>query len=237
MRHSLDDQINARMVELAAYSSWYPQFVFGSPMKSELALSLPQNWISVCSGRKLDERIENGRALTHWSSAKDVDIVILASPDYKLKSIRESNISLDIYSTQMPEQFIANEGRQIAGVLALYTSILGETNIPNGIVKHVYSPKRKGQAKAGFSRPGLIVTSEGLTLEALAQDPGFSLFQPIAHEVAHYFRKNPQWQTETAQRAGADRWTRGRIPTPKANLIDGIRQPSIRARGEPAVRA
>jgi len=44
-RHSLDDQINSRMVELAGYSSWYPQFVFGKQRKVELAVSLPQNWI------------------------------------------------------------------------------------------------------------------------------------------------------------------------------------------------
>jgi hypothetical protein len=156
-------------------------------MKSEIVLSLPQNWISVCSGRNLDEHIENGRAITRWSSLKDVDIVILASPSYKLKSIREQNINLDIYSTQMPDQFIAKEGEQIASVLTLYHAIYGETNIPNGTVKHVYSPKQKGQGFAGFARPGLIVTSEGRTLESLKQDPGFSLFQGIAHEVGHYW--------------------------------------------------
>ncbi|MGA3344417.1 MAG: M1 family aminopeptidase [Terracidiphilus sp.] len=187
MRRSLDDQINSRMVELAVYSTWYPEFVFGSPIKSELTLSLPHDWIPVCSGRKLDDRIDSGRAITRWSSPKDVDIVILASPNYKLKSIRKPDITLDTYSTQMPEPFIAKEGKQISGVLKLYSTLYGPTNIPNGIVKHVYSPKRKGQALAGFARPGLIVTSEGRTLESLAQDPGFSLFQGIAHEVGHYW--------------------------------------------------
>jgi aminopeptidase N len=33
----------------------------------------------------------------------------------------------------------------------------------------------------------MIVTSEGLTLEALADDPQFSLFQDIAHEIAHFW--------------------------------------------------
>ncbi len=187
MRHSLDDQINARMVELAFYSSWYPQFVFGAPIKSEVALSLPQNWIAVCSGKKFDDHVENGRDITRWSALKDVDIVLLASPDYKLKTIHESNINLEIYSTQMPDQFLAKEGEKISGVLNLYTSIYGQTSIPNGVVKHVYSPKRKGQALAGFARPGLIVTSEGRTLDSLAQDPGFSLFQGIAHEIGHYW--------------------------------------------------
>jgi hypothetical protein len=31
-----------------------------------------------------------------------------------------------------------------------------------------------------------MVTSEGLTMEELALDPKFSLFQGIAHEIGHY---------------------------------------------------
>ncbi len=194
MRHSMDDQINSRMVELAFYSSWFPQFAFGQPVKSEVTLSLPQNWISICSGKKTEERTAAGRALTHWSSAKDVDIVILASPDYKLTRLQESGVAIEIYDTQMPEPFIHQDGEQIASVLRLYTAKLGETNVPNGVVRHVYSPKRKGQGRAGFARPGLIVTSEGRTLEGLANDPNFSLFQGVAHEVAHYW-----WNFGTGQ--------------------------------------
>jgi len=186
-RHSLDDQINARMVELAGYSSWYPQFVFGQPLEVELSLSLPQGWTSICSGKKVGEQLQKDRLLTRWSSPKDTDILILASPNYKETSIHESCVNLEIYYTQMPERFIEQEGVQILDVLKLYSARLGETNIPGGTVKHVYSPKRKGQGKAGIARPGLIVTSEGLTLEALARDPKFSLFQGLAHEIGHYW--------------------------------------------------
>lgn len=81
---SMDDQINARMVELATYSSWYPEFsVFGQPIQVDLQLALPEGWTAVCSGRKLSERSENGRSVTHWLSAKDTDIVVAAAPDYK----------------------------------------------------------------------------------------------------------------------------------------------------------
>jgi hypothetical protein len=186
-RHSLDDQINSRMVELASYSSWYPQFAFGQPLSIQLTLSLPHNWTAICSGRKLESRVEAGRALTRWSSPKDIDIVVVAAPNFREKSFHESGVNLEIYYTQMPERFIGQEAAQIASVLKLYSARLGETNIPNGTVKHVYSPKRKGQGKAGFARPGMIVTSEGLILEALARDPNFSLFQGIAHELAHYW--------------------------------------------------
>jgi hypothetical protein len=106
---------------------------------------------------------------------------------WNTKSVRQSGVDIEIYHTQMPEEFIEREVRQIAGVMKLYTDRLGETNIPAGTVKHVYSPKRKGQGMAGIGRPGMIVTSEGLTLESLAKDPKFSLFQGIAHEIGHFW--------------------------------------------------
>ena len=187
-KHALDDQINSRLVELANYSSWYPQFfVMGHPLQVQLELSLPQGWIAVCSGKKLDDRAKDGRAFTRWSSPKDTDILIAASPNYKQRSARLSDATIEIYYTRMPEDFIESEVRQIADVMTLFTDRLGETTIPAGTIKHVYSPKRKGQGRAGISRPGMIVTSEGLTLEALANDPQFSLFQDIAHEIAHFW--------------------------------------------------
>jgi hypothetical protein len=71
----------------------------------------------------------------------------------------------------MPDTFVESEMRQVADVMKLFTDRLGETTIPAGTIKHVYSPKRKGQGRAGIARPGMIVTSEGLTLKELANDP------------------------------------------------------------------
>jgi len=184
---AMDDQVNSRMIELACYSSWYPQFVLGEMIEVRMELSLPQGWIAICSGKKLDERTSAGRVVTRWFSAKDLDPLIAASPSYKKLSIRQSGVEIELYYTQMPEKFLEQEARQVADVVKLYSGRLGETNIPGGTIRHVYSPKRKGQGKAGIARPGLIVTSEGLTMESLAQDPHFSLFQPIAHEIAHFW--------------------------------------------------
>ena len=184
---AMDDQVNSRMIELACYSSWYPQFVLGELVEVRMELSLPQGWTAICSGKKLDERTAAGRVVTRWFSAKDLDALIAASPSYKIKSVRESGVEIEVYYTKMPEKFLEGEARQIADVVRLYIGYLGETNIPGGTIRHVYSPKRKGQGKAGIARPGLIVTSEGLTLESLARDPHFSLFQPIAHEIAHFW--------------------------------------------------
>lgn len=187
-KQAMDDQINSRLVELAYYSSWYPQFlVFGRPIEIALEVSLPRGWIAICSRKKLEDGVKDGQAITRWSSAKDTDILITASPKYKRKSVPLPGGEIEIYYTELPEKFVETEGQQIAEVMNLFTDGLGPTTIPSGSVKHVFSPKRKGQGRAGISRPGMIVTSEGVVLEELAKDPKFSLFQDIAHEIGHFW--------------------------------------------------
>ena len=185
---AMDDQINAHLVDLSGFSSWYPQFSFGgAKVAADFEVSLPQGWIAMGSGQKLAERVSAGRSITRWFSPKDLDLMIVASPDFKKKAFRQAGVDIEIYYTRMPEKFIDTEGGQIASVVKLYTDLLGETVIPGGTVRHVYAPLRNGQGKAGTARPGLIVTSEGVTLDSLASDPHFSLFQPIAHEIAHFW--------------------------------------------------
>jgi hypothetical protein len=186
-KKAMDDQINAHLVELASHSSWYPQFPWGTPLQVQLALSLPRSWRAVCSGKKLEEQVKGRHAITRWVSPRDIDILILAAPNFRKKVARQSGIDIEIYHTQMPEAFIDTGLQQIADAVGFYTVRLGETNIPAGTVKQVYSPKRKGQGMAGIARPGMIVTSEGRTLDSLANDPNFSLFQGIAHEIAHFW--------------------------------------------------
>ncbi len=187
-KQALDDQINSRLVELANYSVWYPQFfVYGHPIATRLEVSLPKGWIAICSGKKLDDREQDGRTVTRWSSAQDTDILITAAPNYKRKLIPAPDGQIEIYNTQLSDEFIDRDGGEIAAVVNLLTEELGSTTIPSGSVKHVFSPKRKGQGRAGIARPGMIVTSEGRVLEELANDPKFSLLQDVAHEIAHFW--------------------------------------------------
>jgi hypothetical protein len=187
-KQAMDDQINSRLVELASYSSWYPQFfVFGHPIETRLEVSLPKEWIAICSGKKLDEREQDGRTVTRWASVWDTDILITAAQNFKGKVIPLSDGQIDIYYTQLPEKFIDREGGEIAAVMAFFTQELGNTTIPSDAIKLVFSPKRKGQGRAGIARPGMIVTSEGLMMEALAKDPKFSLLQDLAHEIGHFW--------------------------------------------------
>jgi Peptidase family M1 domain len=187
-KQAMDDQVNSRLVELANYSSWYPQFfVFGRRIESALEVSLPKSWLAICSGKKLDEREEDGRTVTRWSSAQDTDILITAAPNFKGVVMPLADGQIAVYYTQLPEGFIDRDAGEIAAVMNLFTAGLGSTTIPSGIVKHVFSPMRKGQGRAGIARPGMIVTSEGRVLEELAKDPKYSLLQDVSHEIAHFW--------------------------------------------------
>jgi hypothetical protein len=187
-KQAMDDQINLRLVELANYSSWYPQFfVYGRPIETKLEVSFPKGWLAICSGKKLDEHEKDGRTMTRWSSAQDTDILITAAPNFKGKVIPLADGQIDIYYTQLPEGFIDRDGGEIEAVVNLLTGGLGSTTIPSGAVKHVFSPMHKGQGRAGIARPGMIVTSEGRMLEELAKDPKFSLLQDVAHEIGHFW--------------------------------------------------
>jgi hypothetical protein len=187
-KQAMDDQVNSRLVELANYSSWYPQFfAFGHPIETTLAVSVPKGWLAICSGRKLDDREESGRTVTRWSSPSDTDALITAAPNYKGKVIPLADGQIAIYYTQLSQEFIDREGEEIARLMNLFTQGLGSTTIPSGTIKLVFSPKRKGQGRAGIARPGMIVTSEGRMQEELSKDPKFSLLQDLAHEIAHFW--------------------------------------------------
>ena len=189
---ALDDQINPRMIELATYSCWYPQFSFGVRFETDLVLSLPEGWNCVCSGEKVNEWKEMNRKLSRWVSRNDIDIVIVGSPQLKMRAYQGSQINIQLYHTQMPGRFLESEIRQIEKIVNLYTKLLGPAAIPSGAIKHVFSPKRKGQGS--IARPGMVVTSEGCVLDELDKDPDFSLFYGMAHEIAHFW-----WNFGSAQ--------------------------------------
>ena len=207
-KFAMDDQINTRLVELANYSAWYPQFeTMGRPIQSKLEVSLPKGWTPICSGAKIAEQEREERVVTRWASPRDIDIVIAAAPNYKKKLVSLPGGQLEIYYTQLPQQFVDREGAEIASVMNLFTQKLGESSFSSGTIKHVFSPKRKGQGRAGIARPGMIVTSEGRVLEQLQQNPDFSLFQDIAHEIAHFWWNFGAGQGDWINEASAEYWS------------------------------
>jgi aminopeptidase N len=187
------------MVELACYSCWYPFFEFGNKFDIDLEVTLPQSWRCVCSGNKVETHQHNGRSLSRWEAKKDIDIVIVASPKLKQKTVKSSVADIDIYFTQLPDEYITREAEDIEKSLRLFTEILGNPRVSANAIKHVYSPKRRGQGS--FSRTGMIVSSEGRILEELTKNPHVSFLHGLAHEMAHFWwnfgRDQGDWINET----------------------------------------
>jgi hypothetical protein len=184
-RFGLDDVIDSERVELASYSNWYPFWYYGVHFDFEMELSLPEDWIAVCSGDKGREETVEERKVTFWSGTRANDIVILASPDFKTASIENDRAAIEIYYTELPEEYILGEAEGLEKTLNLFTEILGPPPGQSNVFRYVYSPKEFGQG--GYSRPGLVVASEGRMLRALKEDPELTTLRGNAHEMAHFW--------------------------------------------------
>jgi hypothetical protein len=184
---AMDDQINSNLGQLASYSSWYPQFFpFGHPLSYDLEVSVPSGWIAVSAGAKSEEKSSTG-VTTRWVSPRNIDIVISASPAFRIVTGQAGDIAIAVYHTEMPDAVIAREVSGLSSMMELFTGILGETSVPGNTIRHVYAPMKHGQGRAGIARQGIIVTSEGRVKDTLAVHPQATLFQDIAHEVAHFW--------------------------------------------------
>jgi hypothetical protein len=204
-QRGMDDQVNMRLVELASYSSWYPRFfAFGRTLAIEMEVSLPKGWTAVSAGAMREVPARDGRAVTHWKSPRNIDIVISAAPNFRKTEGRAAQAAIEIYDTQMPAELIAREAADLSAVMNLFARRLGETEVPGGTVRHVYTPMVHGMGRAGIARLGLIVTSEGRVKEARAKNPDYSLFQDIAHEIGHFWWNFGKGQGDWINEASAE---------------------------------
>jgi hypothetical protein len=178
----LDDEISPQRVELSLYSAWYPSFGFGERYNSELTIrSLPENWKIACIGQEQQESESGFTCLGQGVN----DLVIVASPDFKIESLDTPGGEVIVYHTDLPESFVVRESQTAGQALAFFSGVLGEPPPTYRVLKNVYSPRKLGQG--GFARVGMTVFSEGRTLEQLAQNPLASILKGSAHESGHFW--------------------------------------------------
>jgi len=178
-----DDSAGPDRVELALYSSWYPFFAFGPTFSVEMDVALPRGWVVTCLGREVNRRELQDEATTRWKAQSVNDVLIIASPRFRSMDVETAAGRVQILHTRLPEHYLRREAQETEQTLLLFGKILGDTT-GNQLVRHVYSPRNWGQ---GFSRPGMIVMSEGRVLMALAEDSDASLVHGNAHEAAHFW--------------------------------------------------
>jgi aminopeptidase N len=185
-RPALDDVIEAHRIELAWYSAWFPQFgVFGTTFASDLVITLPKDWIVVSAGSRVSAESLETHERSRWTSRRSSDLVVVAAPDFKLRSVTGGNAEIEIYSTRLPTSFIDREVANAVKTLDIYRELLGEARGDAHTVRVVFSPRQAGQG--GYTRPPMIVLSEGRVFAALRSDPRLSLLRGTAHEAAHFW--------------------------------------------------
>jgi hypothetical protein len=190
---ALDDAVTHDRVELALYSTWYPVFVdYGPRFDAELSIGLPAGWTIVSVGDPVGESSEDGRIRSKWTARDVQDLVILASPSFTVERIENGNAAVEIFSTELPPDFIRLQAEEIGQTLELFVDLLGPAGPGGGTVRQVFTPRAAGQG--GYARAPLIVISEGRVRAALADNPELSLLKGTAHEAAHFW-----WSFGTGQ--------------------------------------
>lgn len=195
---ALDDTIDRRRVELAGYSNWYPCRAYGPVFDADLKVSLPKGWTVVSQGIRKTQGDQQDREETAWSVSGTPDIVILASPDFKREVVRRGGSRIELYFTRLPAAFVRREAAAMEETFDLFTGILGPPAGNQAVFRYVYSPRSHGQG--GFSRPGLVVASEGRMQRALIENPEITTLRGNAHEIAHFWwsfgREQGDWINE-----------------------------------------
>jgi hypothetical protein len=183
---ALDDTISPERVELAYYSSWYPQFgALGPLFSSDLAITVPEEWVTVATGERTEDTVDGGNRRTVWRATRASDLVVVASPELKRESITLAGASVEIFHSRLPRSYVSREAVNARRSLELFRDLLGDPRAGGDSVKVVYSPRAHGQG--GYSRAPMVVLSEGRVLEALRLDPRLSLLRGTAHEAAHFW--------------------------------------------------
>jgi aminopeptidase N len=190
---ALDDAVTEDRVELASYSTWYPVAVaYGPRFDAELTIGLPAGWTVVSVGEPVGDSSSDGRVRSKWAAREVQDLVILASPSFEVERVEQGNAVVEIFSTELPPDFIRLEANEVGQALELFVDLLGPAGPGSGTVRQVFTPRAAGQG--GYARAPLIVISEGRVRAALAENPDLSLLKGTAHEAAHFW-----WSFGTGQ--------------------------------------
>jgi hypothetical protein len=182
----LDDAIDSERVELAWYSAWYPQLGdFGQTFEADLLVDLPTGWALVGLGEPSPPSQSGNRTQVRWSAEAVQDLVLIASPAFEVVRVEQDDGGVEIYSSRLPRPFVERQAEEIRTALELFEQTLGRAEGASATVRLVYSPRKAGQG--GYSRAPLIVASEGVVLDGLAEGEVTSMLGGLAHEAAHFW--------------------------------------------------
>ncbi|MDK2952096.1 MAG: aminopeptidase [Kosmotogales bacterium] len=180
----LDDRINEQRIELASYSTWYPQFSeFGKSFIYDIVLNIPSDFKTVSQGKLIMERTFNNKVIKRWQCENASDIVILGSKNFKVIEKKTETVNYEAYFEDLPEDFIRKDFMQTSQIYAYFEEKIGKPIDEKISFKKVFSPKKFGQG--AYQRGEMTVFSQGYILGLLKNNSDLPFLKHNAHELAH----------------------------------------------------
>jgi hypothetical protein len=177
--------VNAGLVELAGYVSWYPK-CHGSPAFTfHLVVDTPDAFAAVSNGRLIGKQPgQAGRGVSEWASYTPVsDIVLVSAPGLRLTVSPRAGSGTEIYSTALSRTYVEAMATDVDATIGFMQRTLASA-AGTDRVRIVYSP-RPGW---GYVRQPMIVVSEESARLAASQPYGRARdVRYVAHEIAHYW--------------------------------------------------
>jgi len=196
----LDDRINEQRIELASYSTWYPQFSeFGKSFTYDIVLNIPNDYKTVSQGKLVMDRTFNKKVVKRWQCENASDIVIIGSKNFKVMKKKTMTMNYEAYFEDLPEDFIRKDFVQTLQTYDYFEGKIGRPIDEEISFKKVFSPKKFGQG--AYQRGEMTVFSQGYILSLLKNNSNLSFLKNNAHELAHmwwHFSKGKHdWINET----------------------------------------
>ena len=181
------NMVTPDLVEIGLFPSWYPIFE-GVPGPVEhsfnLQATLPDTFVVVSNGNRIDESGDDGRQSIRWSSdRKNFAIAIVGSPNFKRMEREFKGIKAESYYVNLTPEFVEGRMDQLLHGMDWFKGIYGE---PRGEPepKFIYSPR----SSWGYVLSPAFMVSEEWTENALQAPYSRAMdFRYSLHEIAHFW--------------------------------------------------
>jgi hypothetical protein len=171
-------------VELAFYTTWFPQVEGVYSYAHDLTLTLPSDYTAISNGALLNVSENKDTKTYHWQDeAGDSveDINVIAKTNFKkLEATNETGQSITIHHTNLNSNIAKILPDTTLRFLDYYSQLFGPLPNNNTHIDLVLVP-RSGMS---YSRiPLMVVTEDNFNSE----DTIMKAFKIIAHELAHFW--------------------------------------------------
>ena len=184
-----------KYIELSDLIDWYPRMRNNSPFRFEMTFDVPLNYVTVASGKFIEEVRKETRSLTEWKSyCPDSRISLVSFPGMKKADVSGNENSVEIYYSALPRSYVDSMKLSLLDAINYYDKLYGAPG-SSGLVRLVYSPRSAG----GYARSPLILVSVTFAIDQRQSRYGMARdFRLNAHEIAHYWSR--------AGSSGPDDW-------------------------------